>query len=171
MRRTWIAIAVAAGFILPMGAEGGVEDILDAAEDVVQESAPPELEAVPSKAAPEHPQHPAILQLGPREWKIGASLRDFYAKDFSELKTLANPRAHRNGQGKIDGYSMHLQRYGLAHQAGLRNGDVVHSVNGHSLSSWDSVLAAYKNLKRSDEFQVLLTRRNGKRLKLVYHIK
>jgi len=171
LRRSAIAIALALGSPLLMGSEDSLDAILDAAAEVVTESKGPVLEPIASKAESEHPQHQGILQLGPREWQINASLRDFYATDFSEVKTLARPRAHKNAGGVIDGYSMRLERYGLAHQAGFRNGDVVHSINGVSLGSWTSVLAAYKDLRRKDQFRVDLTRRNGKRMKLVYHIK
>jgi len=153
-----------------MGSGDGTDAILDAAEEVVRDESAPKLVPIEAKAEPEHPQHQGILQLGPREWRINASLRDHYAKDFEALRTLASPRAHKDSAGQIDGYVLRLERYGLAHQAGFRNGDVVHSVNGHELGAWSTVLAAYQKLRRKNELEVTLTRRNGKRLRLVYHI-
>jgi len=153
-----------------MGSGDGTEAILDAAEEAVRDESAPAAAPIAAKEEPAHPQHQGILQLGPREWRINESLRDHYAKDFGELQTLASPRAHRDSAGQIDGYVLRLQRYGLAHQAGFRNGDVVHSVNGHALRTWSSVLAAYQKLRGENELRVSLTRRNGKRLKLVYHV-
>jgi hypothetical protein len=171
VKRTWIAMAVAAGSVLLMGADDSTDAILDAAAEAVTESKGPTPVEIAAKPEGEYPKHQGILQLGPREWKITTSLRDHYIGDFKRLQTLAKPTAHRNAAGEVDGYFMRLPRYGLAHQAGLRNGDVVHAINGYSLGSWTSVLALYRDLKHSDELIVQLTRRNGKKLKLVYHIK
>jgi len=152
-----------------LGASGDTESILEAAETVVQDESAP-MEPLEAKEEPEHPRHQGILQLSDRQWRISESLRDVYAKDIEKLQSLARPRIHRDDSGEIDGYLLRLERYGLAHQAGLRNGDVVHAVNGHTLGSWPSVLAAYQKLRREDVLRVQLTRRNGKRLKLIYQI-
>ena len=168
MRRSLLVII---GAFLLMGAEDSTDSVLDAATDAVHAAHGPVMEPIPVSPQIEHPGHQGILNLGGREWQISASLRDHYARDFSALKGLANPSAHRGSTGKIDGYSLRLERHGLAHQAGFRNGDVVHAINGYSLADWTKVLAAYKKLRAEDELQVVLSRRNGQRLKLNYHIK
>jgi type II secretory pathway component PulC len=152
-----------------LGVSGDTEAVLDLAETLVQEGSAP-MEPVVAKEEPAHPKHPGILKLGERQWRISESLRDDYSKDMEKLQSLARPRVHRSDAGEIDGYVLRIERYGLAHQAGLRNGDVVHAVNGHTLGAWPSVIAAYQALRREDVFRVRLTRRNGKRLTLVYQI-
>ncbi|MBX3156359.1 MAG: hypothetical protein KF773_10200 [Deltaproteobacteria bacterium] len=81
---------------------------------------------------------------------------------------LANPMALTKGarvvpsmkNGKPNGMKLYAIRptSGWAH-VGFHNGDTVHSVNGHDLTSPDKALEMYSSIRASDDFRVEITRR------------
>ncbi len=157
--------------LAPFLLAGDAGAVLDAAEDAVREregidEVPATLPIKDARAG-----DPRIIKIGEWEWQIARNLRDWYARDIGELNVLATPSPHRGANGKVDGWRLRLERFGLAHQAGLRNGDVVHSVNGHPLHEWPTVLRAFAALRGADRYTVVLTRRSGAHRTLRYRIR
>lgn len=166
----WLCLADEPMASAPAEVEDEASELLDiAAEIVAGRAAPPPPVPMPETVHP--PRDNRILPLGEGAWSIAASLRDHYAPRIDALKELARPTAHRSPAGDIVGWRLRIERYGLLHQAGFRNGDVVRAVNGRALDSWTAVLAAWNDLKRADRLQVELTRHDGRRLVFTYRIR
>src|SRR5690606_21985836 len=61
--------------------------------------------------------------------------------------------------GKPDGFKLYaIQPGSLPAAIGLENGDTLHRVNGHELSSPERALTAYHELRGADRFEIELTR-------------
>ena len=73
--------------------------------------------------------------------------------------------------GNPSGYRLYAVRPGSVYaKLGLRNGDTVHSVNGHALSDSADVLALYEKVESSNRLDVELTRR-GQSITISYTIR
>jgi len=73
--------------------------------------------------------------------------------------------------GKSNGFKLYAIRpNSLWAQLGLANGDTIHKINGHELTTPDKVLEVYTKLSHEKDFAVDLTRR-GKPLTIEYQIR
>ena len=71
---------------------------------------------------------------------------------------------HKDASGNIDGYRLSaIRKKSLFDKLGIKNGDVVHAVNGTPLTSTEGALATYQTLKNERAFNFEITRRNEKR--------
>lgn len=111
-----------------------------------------------------------ITQLGPTKWRVERSLIDWYAVHLRELEKQAGVAVHKGDNGKRDGARLYLPRCSVLRQAGFRGGDVVHSVNGHKVSTIAKGVKTYAKVRNSAKLTVELTRKNGKQLTLVYKL-
>jgi len=85
-------------------------------------------------------------------------------------KALENPEKlmnsmravpHTGPDGKPDGFRLSgIRRSSLFNKLGVRNGDVVHTVNGNELTSMQSAMEAYNGLQSERSFSFEITRRN-----------
>jgi predicted metalloprotease with PDZ domain len=76
----------------------------------------------------------------------GVSLAMF--DDPEALATMGRMLAHLGPEGTQDGYRISAVRAGsLPARAGIKNGDIVHSLNGRRLGSMDEALAAWEAVK------------------------
>lgn len=83
-------------------------------------------------------------------------------------QALANPtrfmrgirvRPHKRG-GEIDGFRLRrVRRKSVFETLGARRGDIVHAVNGKPLTSVESALAAYQELRTANGFEFQITRK------------
>jgi general secretion pathway protein C len=71
---------------------------------------------------------------------------------------------HTGDNGKIDGYRLSgIKRSSLFRKLGIKNGDVVHAVNGHDLTSMSSALSAFESLQTERNFNFDVTTRKKKK--------
>jgi type II secretory pathway component PulC len=100
--------------------------------------------------------------------------RDAFEKNINDLESLSKMgRAllHRGPDGEYDGYRLSAIRRGtLADQLGIKNGDIIHSVNGESLNSMQSAMNAYNTMKSGSSFCFEVSRR-GTPTELCYDIR
>ncbi len=74
-------------------------------------------------------------------------------------------------QGEVRGVRvLGVARGSMLDLLGLQNGDRLEAINGHSLSTPASALAAYAALTRTSDFELQLVRSEAP-LKLVYHVR
>jgi general secretion pathway protein C len=88
-------------------------------------------------------------------------------------KILENPEAlytqiravpHKGPDGQVDGYRLSgIRRKSVFHQLGIKNGDIVHGVNGKSLNSMSAAMDAFNGLQNDKNFSFDITRRNNKK--------
>lgn len=111
-----------------------------------------------------------IRQVGERSYEIAPAVVE---------AMLANPAGLARGarivpsvkDGIANGFKIYAVRPSSIFAAlGLKNGDTIHRVNDHELTSPDKALEAYTALRAVDELRVELSRR-GQRLTLTWRIR
>lgn len=114
---------------------------------------------------------PEIDKVGAAMWTVEQGLVDEYSGDLDRLDSLARARRHRNLQGEIDGYYIdRIRRDNQLFDAGIRNGDVVHAVNGDPTRNTLQVIKAFYKHRKAKVIRVDLTRRGGRTMTLTYII-
>lgn len=111
-----------------------------------------------------------ITKVSETEYTISRETFDKYMSDIEGLSKLGRGLLHRGPDGQFDGYRLtSIRRNSVAEQLGIRNGDVVHAVNGQSLDSVQSALSAYNGMGSQSTFSIDVTRR-GEKVGLQYTI-
>ncbi|MCB9679151.1 MAG: hypothetical protein H6737_28875 [Alphaproteobacteria bacterium] len=88
-----------------------------------------------------------------------------------DLPRLGRALLHRGPDGEFDGYRLSAIRSDtLGDRVGLQNGDIVHAIDGHPLTSISEAMEAYAALADAERFHVALTRR-GEPMSLVVHVR
>lgn len=129
--------------------------------------APPPREA----ATPGGDDAEGIAEVGDNKYTVDRSLVDKYLTDIEAVSKMARAIPHRGPDGEIDGYRLSgIRRNSPLSQLGIRNGDVIHQVNGHSLSSMQDAMGAYQQLQGGSSFTFEVTRR-GQRQTMEYEIR
>lgn len=91
--------------------------------------------------------------------------RSFLEKQLGNVEALATQirAAPKTEDGKVIGFRLSGIRKGsVFDKLGIKNGDVVHNVNGTALTSMEGALGAYGNLQNERAFNFEITRRNQK---------
>ncbi len=99
--------------------------------------------------------------------------RDFVEKQLGNVETLATQirAVPKTENGEVVGFRLSSVRKGSTFdKLGIKNGDVVHSVNGKGLTSADGALGAYQSLSGESNFTFEITRRNQK-MTLAYEVR
>ncbi len=100
-----------------------------------------------------------ISEVGHNRYAVERDLVDHYAKDLEALSRLARVKWHENDAGKVDGFEVRRVRCGsVLHEAGLRNGDVVHAVNGRRIRSLARAIPLWWQIRRRPVVHVRITR-------------
>jgi hypothetical protein len=111
-----------------------------------------------------------IEQIGDNKWAVPRSLLDKYIGDLSAASKLGRALLHRGPDGTYDGYRLSAIRRGsLADQLGIKNGDVIHSVNDSELNSMQAAMGAYNTMQNDSNFCLDVTRR-GEKQTLCYDV-
>jgi general secretion pathway protein C len=90
----------------------------------------------------------------------------FMEEQMQNLDALiAKVRAvpHKGDDGQVDGYRLSAIRRGsILDKLGIKNGDIVHGVNGTGLTSTSGAMGAFQALQSESNFSFDLTRRRQK---------
>lgn len=85
---------------------------------------------------------------------------------LGNLESLASKiRAvpHKGPDGEVDGFRLSAIRRGtLFDKLGIKNGDIIHAVNGQPLTSADGAFQVYQQMQNEANFSFEVTRRNQK---------
>ncbi|MFT7518114.1 MAG: general secretion pathway protein C, partial [Kiritimatiellia bacterium] len=112
-----------------------------------------------------------VEKVGEEEYNISSELIDNALKNIDQLAKMARARPHKDESGNIDGYRLSGVRRGkLPYKLGIKNGDIVHSVNGIPLSSTQQALNAWQSLQNEANFSFDITRR-GQKKTMKYHVR
>lgn len=104
-----------------------------------------------------------ITKLSDNRFAVDQSVLDDAMGNFELLATQLKAYPHKGPDGQIDGYRLSsIRPSSLFAKLGIKNGDIVHAVNGTPLTSADGALAAYQALKNERSFSFELTRKNQK---------
>lgn len=112
-----------------------------------------------------------IVQVSATKWRIERDLVDYYATHLRELDRQAGVAMHQNEAGETDGARIFLPRCSVLRQAGIKNGDIIHTINDRKVTSVAEAVATYLVLRNDDNLSVALTRKTGERLTLHYRMK
>ena len=104
-----------------------------------------------------------ITKEGPNKFIVDQELIDKVMENPEQLYSQVRATPHKGADGKVDGYRLSgIRRRSLFYKLGIKNGDVVHAVNGKPLDSMSSAMSAYDSLQSSKDFSFEVTRRNKK---------
>jgi len=105
-----------------------------------------------------------IEKNGEDEYTVPQSVVDNALEDLDKLATQVRVRPHRDADGNVDGYRLSAIRRGnLLDKLGIKNGDIVHEVNGYPLNSSSGAMTAFQSLQSESAFQFDISRRNKRR--------
>jgi type II secretion system protein C len=80
-------------------------------------------------------------------------------KLYSQIRAVP----HKDASGAIDGYRLSgIRRKSVFSQLGIKNGDVVHAVNGKAMGSMGQAMEAFNSLQNEKNFTFEVTRRNNR---------
>jgi len=114
----------------------------------------------------------AISKLGNNHWRVDRDFVEAYTGDMDKFNSLGAVGIHKDRAGKRDGFFFGRIKCGSPlHQGGLRNGDVVHSVNDQKVHNAMQAVFTYNRLRNKNRIEVDVTRRNGDREVLVYTVR
>lgn len=116
------------------------------------------------------PRVDGIEMLAPYDFQVERQLLDEYAHLRRARELVGWVGRHRDTSGVPDGVQVGGIPCGSPlHLAGIRNGDIVHTINGVPITGIPSALAAYRKLRRADVLDVSLTR-HGRPVHMTYHL-
>lgn len=143
----------------------------DGREEVLRmdEDAPPPPKAKASSGAEKEGDE--VEKLGENEFAIDSDVLDKHLSDLEGLSKMGRALLHRGPDGEFDGYRLSaIRRNTIADKLGIRNGDIVHSVNGKPLNSMTSAMDAYNTLQNEKGFTFEVTRR-GQKMTMKYQVR
>ncbi len=111
------------------------------------------------------------MQLDEARFQVPRELVDYYSRNLAEAARLAAVSWHSGPGGEVDGFR--LRRMSCANvlrQAGLRNGDVIHAINGREVTTIAQALKAYARLRGKRSLRLRVTRRDGSEVSLRYRL-
>ena len=117
----------------------------------------------PKKKAGTAAEDGEIQKIGNNKYVVEQSVLDEILANPEKLYTQVRVTPHKDQDGNIDGYRMTgIRRKSLFYKLGIKNGDIVHSVNGQQLNSLSAAMDAYNSLGNSRDFNFDVTRRKNK---------
>ena len=113
---------------------------------------------------------PGIAESGENKWIVQRDLVHTYTRNFAKLNDLGWSKRHLAADGDADGMQIGgVKCNSDLHRAGIRSGDIVHTVNGRDVTSILDALFVYAKVKNDNVIRVELTRR-GERKTFVYRM-
>ncbi|MEZ4322760.1 MAG: type II secretion system protein GspC [Myxococcota bacterium] len=112
-----------------------------------------------------------VTDLGDNNYAIDRSTLDKYLSDLEGISRMGRALLHRGPDGEFDGYRLSaIRRNTIADKLGIRNGDIIHSVNGKPLNSMQSAMEAFNTMQNDANFKFEVTRR-GQKVELGYEVR
>ncbi len=104
-----------------------------------------------------------VSKTGENSYAVDQSFMDDAMSNIDQLLSQVRATPHKGADGEIDGFRLSAIRRGsLLQKLGIKNGDVVHSVNGTPLTSTAGAMGAFQSFQSERSFSFDVTRRNKK---------
>ncbi len=101
-----------------------------------------------------------VAQSGENKFTVAKDLFDKNINDLESLSKMGRALLHRGPDGEYDGYRLSAIRKGsLPDQLGIKNGDIIQSVNGQPLNSMQAAMESYNTMKTQQNFCFTISRR------------
>jgi general secretion pathway protein C len=105
-----------------------------------------------------------VEKAGETKFTIDQETFDKILENPDKLAGQIRAVPHTDESGKVDGYRLSgIRRSSLFRKLGIKNGDVVHSVNGNDLTNMSSALSAFESLQNERNFNFEVTTRKQKK--------
>jgi hypothetical protein len=104
-----------------------------------------------------------IVSVADDKWRVERDVVDYYAAHLRELQRQVAVSTHSGADGKPDGVRIYLPRCSVLRQAGIKHGDIIHTVNGKRVATLMDGIGAYLTLRGEENLQVEITARNGQK--------
>ena len=125
--------------------------------------AEPEKQAPKESVTTEESSDSDVQQVSANKYIVDQKVLDEIMSNPEKLYSQVRVTPNKNESGEIDGYRMTgIRRNSLFYKLGIKNGDIVHSVNGQPLTSLSAAMDAYNSLGNSKNFNFDITRRKNK---------
>jgi len=112
-----------------------------------------------------------ISSEGENNFTVDQSFLDELLANPEALATQIRAVPHKGADGNVDGYRLSGIRKGSPfEQIGVKNGDIIHSVNGKDLTSMGNAMDAYSSLGSEKSFSFEVTRKN-QRQTMTYNVR
>jgi general secretion pathway protein C len=112
-----------------------------------------------------------VKKLSDNKYAVDSSLIEDSMNNFESLAGQMRVAPHKGADGQVDGYRLSAIRRGsLFDKLGIKNGDIVHTVNGNALTSTEAAMQVYQSLRNERSFNFEITRRN-QRQTLEYEVR
>ncbi|MEN9785204.1 MAG: hypothetical protein RLZZ299_468 [Pseudomonadota bacterium] len=124
----------------------------------IGEQAPPAPGAAVASASGEGG---TVEKIGENKYQVDRSLLDSALGNLESFAGQLRAVPHKDGSGNVDGFRLSAIRKGsLFDKLGIKNGDVVHAINGQAMTSTEGALALYQSLRNEKAFNFEISRRN-----------
>ena len=112
-----------------------------------------------------------IEEAGSDHYTVERSVIDNALDDLDALANQVRVRPHRDSDGEVDGFRLSgIRRGSMLEQLGIKNGDIIHEVNGYPLNSNSGAMTAFQSLQSESNFTFDITRRN-RRKNMTYDVR
>ncbi len=112
-----------------------------------------------------------VEKLGDNKFVVDKSLLDGALGNLESFAGQLRVVPHKDASGNIDGFRLSAIRKGsLFEKLGIKNGDILHAVNGSPLTSTEGALSLYQSLRNERSFNFDISRRNT-RQSLEYEVR
>lgn len=102
-----------------------------------------------------------VTKEGPNKFIVDQALVDKIMQNPEELYSQVRAVPHKGPGGEVDGYRLSgIRRRSVFNKLGIKNGDVIHSVNGRPLDSMANAMDAYQSLGSQRSFTFEVSRKN-----------
>jgi general secretion pathway protein C len=127
--------------------------------------------SIASDESPSEESTGEVEPLGENKFAVSKDLFDKNINDLEGISRMGRALLHRGPDGEFDGYRLSaIRRDTLADQLGIKNGDIIHSVNGQPLNSVQSAMNAYNTMRTESSFCFEISRR-GSPTELCYEVR
>ncbi|MFH1469717.1 MAG: type II secretion system protein GspC [Pseudomonadota bacterium] len=104
-----------------------------------------------------------ITQTGEFSWEVDESVISGALGNIDSLVSQVRAIPHKGPDGEIDGFRLSAIRRGsLLQKLGIKNGDVIHGVNGTPMTSATGAMGAFQSMQSERQFSFDVSRRNQK---------
>ena len=111
------------------------------------------------------PSDDLVTKAGPNKFIVDQSIIDQITADPEALTSKVRVSGHKGADGQVDGFRLSgIRRRSLFKQLGIKNGDIVHTVNGQTLTDANTAADAYRSLQGVSNFTFEVTRRNERQI-------
>jgi len=104
-----------------------------------------------------------VSKAGKDKYTVDQAVFDELLQNPEKLYTQIRATEHKK-DGEVDGYRVSgIRRKSIFYKLGIKNGDVIHNVNGMPLTNLSEAMKAFESLQSSRDFNFDITRRRKKR--------